>query len=204
MLERSFELVLVRHGRTSWNLDGRYQGHTDIELDDTGRAQAAALAALFASTSFSFAVSSDLARARETAQILLGSRASLLECDARWREMRFGDWEGLTREQIVARTPALQTAAAPAPRTVTPENGESFAALSERVRAALDTVAARTEDGGRALVTTHAGPLHAALGVLLGNEAASALDVKFAQASYTSLAIEGGVSRLLALNRSAS
>lgn len=196
--------MLVRHGRTEWNAGGRYQGQTDIALDDMGRLQAEALGRHFATTDFAFAVASDLSRARETAEYVLGSRAGGLQCDSRWREMRFGVWEGLTRSEIVARTPALRAAPALDPRFVTPENGESFAELTERVRAALATIAARTPCGGRALVATHAGPLHASLRILLGADAAAALGVTFAHASYTTLAVERGGARLLELNRTVS
>jgi broad specificity phosphatase PhoE len=189
----------VRHGRTAWNAAGLYQGHTDIALDETGRSQAAGLAQALAGREFTIAVTSDLARARETAQIVLGARGAVLETDARWREMRFGAWEGLTREQIVARAPASHTASLP--RFMTPEGGETFGELTVRVAAALEELVRRVPAGGRALVATHAGPLHAALGILLGEPEARALNVKFLPASYTSFAVESGTARLLELNR---
>ncbi len=191
--------MIVRHGRTAWNADGRYQGHTDIELDEFGREQAAALGRALAERPFDYAVTSDLARARETAEIVLGPRASILESDARWREMSFGAWEGLTREQIVARTPGAD--AATAPRFMMPEGGETFAQLCERVEVALAAVAERTPAGGRALVATHAGVLHAALRLLLGEREAADLGVKFLPASYTTLAVEDHNVRLVELNR---
>jgi broad specificity phosphatase PhoE len=195
----AFELVIVRHGRTAWNAAGLYQGHTDIPLDETGRRQAAALGRALAGSAFTIAVASDLVRARETAEIVLGTRAEMLECDARWREMRFGAWEGLTREQILARAPAA--GAASVPRLMTPEGGETFAELKRRIGAALEAIVRRAPAGSRALVATHAGPLHAALQILLGEPAASALNVKFVPASFTSFAIEAGTARLLELNR---
>jgi broad specificity phosphatase PhoE len=184
----------VRHGRTAWNAAGLYQGHTDIALDETGRSQAAGLAQALAGREFTIAVTSDLARARETAQIVLG-----LAAPSSWREMRFGAWEGLTREQIVARAPASHTASLP--RFMTPEGGETFGELTVRVAAALEELVRRVPAGGRALVATHAGPLHAALGILLGEPEARALNVKFLPASYTSFAVESGTARLLELNR---
>jgi broad specificity phosphatase PhoE len=148
------------------------------------------------------AVASDLARAFETAQIVLGTRSSILTADPRWRELRFGAWEGLTRPEIVARTPALR--ANPPARFPTPEGGESFVELVVRVRAALHAVADRTPGGGHALVATHAGPLHAALRLLLGEEEANGLGVTFLPATFTSLAVAPHGSRLIELNRSAS
>ncbi len=101
------QLICVRHGRTAWNADKRFQGHTDIPLDDEGRAQATALAALLRNERIDAAASSDLARAAETARIVLGPRDVALRLDPDWREMQFGDWEGLTWEQILAANPQL-------------------------------------------------------------------------------------------------
>jgi len=193
--------VLVRHGRTAWNADGRYQGHADVPLDETGRSQARDIARALEHVAFDCAVTSDLERARETAQIVVGPRKIVLERDARWRELNFGTWEGLTRGQIVARTPELQTT--PAPPFVTPEGGESFARLRTRISSALDTVYERTPDGGRALVVTHAGPLHAVLRELLGDAEAAALGVVFVPASITKIRLDPDGATLLALNRSA-
>jgi len=106
------QLICVRHGRTAWNADKRFQGHTDIPLDDEGRAQATALGALLRDERIDVAVSSDLLRAAETARIVLGARDLSLRLDADWREMRFGDWEGLTWEEIVLGNPELDRASA--------------------------------------------------------------------------------------------
>ena len=160
--------------------------------------QAAELARALSARAFDVAVASDLARARETAAIVLGARASILAVDARWREMSFGAWEGLTREEILARAGAR---AATAPRFMTPDGGESFEHVCRRVEAALESVARRTPKAGRALVATHAGPLHAALRLLLGEREATELAVKFLPASYTSFAVGPGRPRLLVLNR---
>ncbi len=194
-----FELVLVRHGRTEWNAGGRYQGHTDVPLDETGRRQARAIAHDLDGLDFALAVTSDLARARETAEIVLGPRALSLERDVRWREMRFGSWEGLTRAEIVERTPALRQS--PAPRYVAPPDGESYAELDLRIGSALESVRARTPPGARALVATHAGPLHAVLRNLLGEAEAAALGVTFSPASITIFRVEARSAKLLALNR---
>ena len=81
------------------------------------------------------AVSSDLSRARETAEIVIGSRAIPLELDADWREMRFGAWEGLAWPEIVARDPRLNDEHRTVPKFYTPEGGESFDDICARVRA---------------------------------------------------------------------
>ena len=181
------ELICVRHGRTAWNAGQRFQGHTDVPLDDEGRAQATALAALLRGERIDAAVSSDLARAHETARIVLGSRHVPLRIDPDWREMRFGDWEGLTWEEIVAANPELDPMNATTVRAYTPRGGESFAELKTRVGRAVDRIVVASGDDGAALVATHAGPLHALLEVLLG-DAVLALSKAFALAGASDAA----------------
>jgi broad specificity phosphatase PhoE len=193
----------VRHGRTAWNATGRFQGHADIPLDDEGRAQARAVAALLAGERFDLAVSSDLSRAQETARIVLGERDLPLETDARWREMGFGAWEGLVWSEIVERQPELADRSSAAPRYYTPPGGESFDALCARIEAAVNALDARVLDGERAFVATHAGPLHALLRVALGQSEADALGVRFSPASVTRLAFSAAGARIVELNRTA-
>ena len=194
------ELLCVRHGRTAWNADNRFQGHADIPLDDEGRAQATALAALLRDQRIDAAVSSDLSRAAETARIVLGPRPVPLRLDADWREMRFGDWEGLTWAQIVAANPHLEASGATAVKRYTPGGGESFDELSARIRRAVGRISEEVAEDGVALVATHAGPLHALLGVLLGDE----LNVRFVTASVTRFRRTNGVWALTRLNQTAS
>jgi len=85
--EAPAELVVVRHGATAWNRSGRFQGRTDVPLDDVGRAQARAVGAGLAGERFDLAVASDLGRARETAELALAGRPPARELDARFREM---------------------------------------------------------------------------------------------------------------------
>jgi broad specificity phosphatase PhoE len=94
-------LLLVRHGETDWNRDGRWQGHSDTELNDVGRDQARRLAGQLDDVDVIY--SSDLVRARETAEIV-GARLGMpVRLDRRLRERSFGAWEGLTGAEIEAR-----------------------------------------------------------------------------------------------------
>ena len=197
------ELICVRHGRTAWNADKRFQGHTDIPLDDEGRAQATALAALLARQRIDAAVASDLVRAAETARIVLGPRDLPLRLDPDWREMRFGGWEGLTWAQIVAANPHLGASSETSVKDYTPAGGETFDELCVRIRRAVDGVVAQVPDDGVALVATHAGPLHALLSVLLGDAERAALKVRFLTASITRIRRTGGVWTLARLNQTA-
>jgi broad specificity phosphatase PhoE len=160
------ELVCARHGRTAWNADRRFQGQTDIPLDDEGRAQARALAAHLRDETFDLAVSSDLQRARTTAETICAQRALTLSFDPALREMQFGTWEGLTWPEIVARWPELAERYEFSPRGYIPEGGEGWETLCARVSGALRRVTARLQPHGRALIVSHAGVMHAILAIV--------------------------------------
>ena len=197
------ELICVRHGRTAWNAHKRFQGHTDVPLDDEGRAQATALEALLRDVRIDVAVASDLERATETARLVLGARTVPVRLDPDWREMRFGDWEGLTWDQIVAANPHLGEGSDTSVKDYTPGGGETFDELCVRVARAADRVASEAGEDGVALVATHAGPLHALLGVLLGDGERAALKVRFLTASVTRFRRTNGVWTLVRLNQTA-
>ncbi len=99
-------LFLARHGRTPWNHERRFQGQTDIPLDEVGRAQALALADVLRGR-VQAVIGSDLARASESARIIAGALdIPLLALDPDLRERGYGIFEGLTREDCIARYPA--------------------------------------------------------------------------------------------------
>ena len=99
-------LVLLRHGRTEWNSVGRAQGHANVSLDEVGRAEAARAAAFLASYQPAFVWSSDLARARETAEVLMTLLPGLeLRLDERLREYDVGQRQGLTFPEFQEKLP---------------------------------------------------------------------------------------------------
>ena len=157
------ELICVRHGRTAWNAGRRFQGQTDIPLDDEGLAQAQALAAHLSAEHFDLALASDLARARVTAETILAEHAVALELTPHLREMHFGLWEGLTWDEIVARWPDLDAAGEKVPMYYTAEGGESWDELCTRVDTLLRATAARMGPQDRALIVSHAGVMHGAV-----------------------------------------
>jgi 2,3-bisphosphoglycerate-dependent phosphoglycerate mutase len=147
-------LLLVRHGETDWNADGRLQGQTDRPLSDFGRRQAQRLADELADEELEAIYASDLSRARQTAEIL-GVRLGLaIVLDPDLREKDWGTWEGLT---------AIE-------RDRVEFVGESTEAHQERTLRALRRIAER-HPGGRVLVVTHGGSMRrvqtAALGMAL-------------------------------------
>lgn len=187
------ELVCVRHGRTAWNAVRRFQGRTDIPLDDEGRAQARALAAHLADERFDFALSSDLSRAAATAAAIGRACGVAIEPEPRLREMQFGSWEGLTWVEIVARTPGLAGQSPTAPAIYRPGDGESFDDVSERIRPVLAELTARLKANGRALLVSHAGVMHALLRVALDELDEASLGVTFLPASIMRLSGNGSL-----------
>jgi broad specificity phosphatase PhoE len=158
-------ILLARHGETSWNAIGKLQGHTDIELNDVGRAQAHALAARLADAGLTDIWTSDLARARQTGEIVaavLGLAAPTV--DPELRERHFGVFEGLTRHECETQHPeAWRDWVA---KIGVPPGGEARPAAAARVAQALRRIAAR--EGGPALVVSHGGVMRLWLVELLG------------------------------------
>lgn len=96
-------VYLFRHGETDWNKAQRLQGSTDIPLNETGRTQALRLREFFVSNPIDVVLSSDLSRARETAEIARGNLNVEIVTDPRMRETNLGQAEGLTQPEIIER-----------------------------------------------------------------------------------------------------
>jgi probable phosphoglycerate mutase len=99
-------IILIRHGETAWNAERRLQGHLDIPLNPEGQRQAALLGAALAGEPIDLVVSSDLARARQTAQAVADALGMTVRVDAQLRERCYGGFEGLLYSEIEARFPA--------------------------------------------------------------------------------------------------
>lgn len=130
-------VLLVRHGETAWNAEGRYQGQRDIPLSPVGEAQAKALGIRLADVPIARAVASPLSRARRTAEIALGERASMLTTDEGFAEIAHGDWEGKLTSEIRASDPERLRAWREAPESVRMPGGESLGEVMERAWAAF-------------------------------------------------------------------
>jgi broad specificity phosphatase PhoE len=129
-------LYLVRHGRTAWNQAGRFQGHSDIPLDEVGRAQAMLLARTLRGK-IQAVITSDLLRASQTARIVAdGLAIPLLAADPDLRERGYGVFEGLTREECIERYP-LVWAAREGDRNYEPPGGEQRALVLARMQRGL-------------------------------------------------------------------
>ena len=130
-------LILVRHGQTEWNAGGRYQGQSNVALSDTGRKQARFLAERFPVRQLDAIYTSDLDRAKETAECV-GKRLGLTVYQEKaFRELSFGDWEGLTYQEISSRWPEEAEKLFTAPDELVIPHGETFRDLQKR---ALDKI----------------------------------------------------------------
>ena len=155
-------LLLVRHGETTWNHEGRLQGQTDVELSDFGREQARRLGARLAGEPLQAAYASDLKRCWETATIALAGRGLALQPDPGLREVHLGSWQGRTWPELRAQLPE-ETAWVEADLVNrAPPGGESRLQLQQRIVGAVEAIAARHPDG-LVLVVSHGGALRAFL-----------------------------------------
>jgi broad specificity phosphatase PhoE len=148
------ELHLIRHGQTDWNVQGRYQGQADMPLNPTGLSQARALAEDLEGQVFTAIYSSDLQRARQTAQILANRLGLVLRLDVRLREIHQGDWQGLLVSDLAQRYAAEMAARREDPVSARAPGGESVGEVAARVYDAADEIA-RNHPLGRVLVVSH-------------------------------------------------
>lgn len=152
------QIIMVRHGESHWNVEKRYQGQADSGLTERGRAQAAqaALALVDEVGRVETVWSSDLPRARDTAQAYADLTGAAVVEDARLREVSVGDWAGRTLEEVARELPEV-VAASKAGLDPRRGGGETFAEQRERVAACLEELVETELD--RAIVFTHGGAI---------------------------------------------
>lgn len=160
-------IALARHGRTTYNDSGRFQGHLPVELDATGRRQARALAELAAGRPWRALYCSSLVRARETALIVAGRIGLEPVEDPRLAETDCGDWTDRPFDEVRAEDPEGFAAFRRADRDFRFPGGESFAEQMTRVEAALADIRAAALP---ALVVCHRGVIRLALVSVTGDE----------------------------------
>jgi len=158
--------VLWRHGRTAWNDEDRFQGHTDVPLDDVGRAQVQHAAAVLCGLPPDVLAASDLSRAADTAAALAQLTGQRVVLDARLRETHGGAWEGLRASEIrAADGPAYRAWREGA--DVAAGGAESRSMVGARATAAIDELLVDVPPAGVLVVATHGGTARAVLGSLL-------------------------------------
>jgi probable phosphoglycerate mutase len=160
-------LILIRHGRSTWNTARRIQGWADPPLDDLGRQQARRLVERVRTEAPVVVYTSPLQRARETAEIIARALGVPVLPDERLKEHGVGDLTGLTWEEVVAQYPDVAQLWAEASERVEIPGEEENASFRARVVAAFDDIVARHTDGPVGVVT-HGGTLGTYLNHLIG------------------------------------
>ena len=151
-------IFLARHGESDWNVEKRFQGHSDRPLTERGREQAHALADLVGSEKIDAVYTSPLSRARETAEIVAARAGLKAVALPELREVDTGSWSGLSRADVEARFP--EGFARWRSGGSGWENGESYDEMAERVIGALQKIA-EDHPAGRVLLISHGGPIRA-------------------------------------------
>ena len=176
-LMNELEVWWIRHGQSTWNIENRWQGHSDIPLSDEGREQALRLRKALQSTTFDRVFSSDPQRARQTAQIALPQHAVV--SDSRLREVHFGEFEGLTRDEMSEAQRHILKAWLQDPFAQRIPAGESLQDVLERLRGWREELPPR----GRVAVFTHGGVIRCSLWSCRGDEQANPWQMQIANCS---------------------
>ena len=189
-------ILLARHGETDWNAGLRWQGHADPPLNDAGRRQAHELAARLADDRLDAIYASDLARARETAEIVAADTGLPVCVQATLREIDVGEWSGLTTPEIERFYPEGITRHRAGGDGW--ERGETHAAMTARVVGAVAAIAAE-HPSERLLLVGHGGTIRA---LLAHAEGVDLTEVRLtrpppANGSLAVIAVEDGVFRRL-------
>ena len=182
-----YRIVFIRHGETDYNSDGRLQGQRDIPLNGKGRAQASAVGRTLAKhmraeidrlEAANVFFASPLGRTRETMELAregMGFDPKRYKAFDELKELTFGDWEGLTWEEVEAIAPALAHERKQDKWGFTPPHGESYATLAERIGGWLAT---RTGD---MFLTSHGGVARVMMSLLGGLDPQKAANVNVYQ-----------------------
>jgi len=185
-------LVLWRHGRTAWNAERRFQGHSDVPLDPTGRGQARDAARYLAAMHPDAIFSSDLARANGTAEYLARLTGLPVQLDKDLRERGGGAWEGLTDAEIRDAYPVEYTA-------WVPPDGEPVSAVADRTAAAFRRIA-DSLNGTLAVLVSHGAAINLGISRLLGLPERQRVLGPLGNCSWSVLARRAGHWRLLEHN----
>ncbi|MBD0425078.1 histidine phosphatase family protein [Streptomyces sp. TRM S81-3] len=164
---RGRRVILWRHGQTSWNVERRFQGSTDVELTETGVAQARRAARLLANLGPDAIVASDLKRAAHTAAELAALTGLEVTLEEGLRETYAGVWQGLTHDEIIARY-GEEYMAWKRGEPVRRGGGELETEVADRAAPVVLGHAGKLPEDGTLVVVSHGGTIRTTIGRLLG------------------------------------
>lgn len=148
-------MLVVRHGETDWSREHRFTGSRDVPLNERGRRQSEAVALKLSSLAIAAVYASPLERARATAETIAKPHHLSVQIDPVFREMAFGEWEGLTRAELAARDPAADETWTSAPHLARPAGGEPLCDVADRLAEGLGRLGA-AHAGQNVVLVTHA------------------------------------------------
>ena len=156
------KVIFIRHGQTEWNVTGRYQGQSDVKLTEEGKKQAEKLADNFPVAKMDAIYASDLCRAMVTAETIAAKFGLKVQAEPAFRELSFGDWEGLTYQQIVDKWEEAMANFLQHPDVLEIPGGESFPAVQQRAMKRLNELIEK-HDGQTIVVVAHGAVLRTML-----------------------------------------
>ncbi len=192
------EFILIRHGQTAENIAGRLQGHFDSKLDDTGIMQARAAAERLATEKADVIYSSDLQRARKTAEIIAGKMGLEVNPMPELREWKLGELEGRYTKELWQEYPEIMDCFLHDSDDVEVPGGESFAQFNRRVSDALEMLAEK-HAGKKVVLVTHGGVMRAVFRHIAGRVGSNLLPL-LSNASYSRFCKRDGAWQLCVWN----
>ncbi len=196
-------IILVRHGETAYNAIGRYQGHMQISLNDTGFAQATRVGERLQHHHFAAIYSSDLLRAVQTANAIAAHHHQPVSELAGFREIDVGLWEHLTVAEIAAQFPTDFAAYRTKPGRTIYTGGESYAQMQTRAMQALATIMQRHDEHDTICVVCHGGTIRAIVCAVLDLDIDNYTQMWIDNCALTTLIQQHGKLRLGNLNDNA-
>ena len=151
----SSRIILIRHGETNWNKEGRFQGQIDVPLNEKGREQATKASKYLEEVEFNKAFSSSMKRPYETAKIILNNKNIKIEKIEDLIEINHGLWEGSLEEEIKQKWPEMLNNWHEKPESVTMPEGESILQVSERAICAWNYICDLQQENDTTLVVAH-------------------------------------------------
>ena len=161
-------IIMVRHGETDYNKKRLFQGRLQIRLNEKGRTQAVQLAKSLRQYKITHIYSSNLSRARETAEIINNSFSLPIIIDDRLDERDWGAWENQNRDEILKQIPASGNIWNEENLDANPYKGETTRNLMARCAQFLDYLVENHSAADVVLVVTHGGPMRMILGIIKG------------------------------------
>lgn len=188
-------LILIRHGESTWNAEGRIQGQADPPLSELGRRQAAALGERLSNLTPATLFTSPALRARETSEVIAASGNFKLQIEPALHEVHLGSWQGRLLTELSDEEIARFGAWERDPTALSPPGGETTSSALERIVPFLERMLGRYE-GGSVVIVTHSILGRVALSYLLGTDLQLVPRLRIKKGSLTKLSVQRGMAVL--------